>query len=199
MKGNPTQTLAALLLTGLLGIAAAGYVGTDFIESFAPTISGKIPPVSSAKDKGAPHPEQIQPQSTSNHDFNSNWGVIFGSLIPNGFFSADPDDLRKSRSIRTNNPVVGGFQQENRHSSRGSLAASSRLALSARKSRVSARENDRKNLNQATEFKTAHYPLYPCCVDLMGGVLLKITGYAAYSSSSVRRETSSAESQASGA
>ncbi len=93
----------------LLGIAAAGYVGTDFIESFAPTISGKIPPVSSAKDKGAPHPEQIQPQSTSNHDFNSNWGVIFGSLIPNGFFSADPDDLRKSRSIRTNNPGALDF------------------------------------------------------------------------------------------
>jgi len=40
------------------------------------------------------------PQGT----FNEKYGVFFGSLVKNGFFSSDPDDLSVRRSIRTNNP-----------------------------------------------------------------------------------------------
>jgi hypothetical protein len=36
-------------------------------------------------------------------------GPIFGSLVPGGFFSADPMDLSVPRSIRTNNPGALNF------------------------------------------------------------------------------------------
>jgi peptidoglycan hydrolase-like protein with peptidoglycan-binding domain len=41
--------------------------------------------------------------------FNDKYGVFFDSLVPGGFFSHDPDDLRVKRSIRTNNPGALNF------------------------------------------------------------------------------------------
>ncbi|MGB6389857.1 MAG: peptidoglycan-binding protein [Methyloceanibacter sp.] len=36
--------------------------------------------------------------------YNDKYGVYFDSLVPGGFFSHDPDDLKVKRSIRSNNP-----------------------------------------------------------------------------------------------
>src|SRR5262249_21735091 len=36
--------------------------------------------------------------------YNDKYHVFFDSLVPEGFFSHDPDDLSVRRSIRTNNP-----------------------------------------------------------------------------------------------
>jgi N-acetylmuramoyl-L-alanine amidase len=41
--------------------------------------------------------------------FNDKYGVYFDSLVPGGFFSHDPDDLKVRRSIRTNNPGALNF------------------------------------------------------------------------------------------
>ena len=40
---------------------------------------------------------------------NTKYGVTFGSLVANGFFSANPDDINVPRSIRTNNPGALNF------------------------------------------------------------------------------------------
>jgi len=37
------------------------------------------------------------------------YGVVFESLVPGGFFSADPDNLKIKRSIRSNNPGALNF------------------------------------------------------------------------------------------
>jgi Putative peptidoglycan binding domain len=41
--------------------------------------------------------------------FNDKYGIYFDSLVPGGFFSHDPDDLKVRRSIRTNNPGALNF------------------------------------------------------------------------------------------
>ena len=41
--------------------------------------------------------------------YNDKYGVYFDSLVPGGFFSHDPDDLKVKRSIRTNNPGALNF------------------------------------------------------------------------------------------
>lgn len=100
----------------LLGIAAAGYVGTDFIESFAPTITSKTPPAGARGGQGTQAPatpgaqtQNMQSVAISPGAINPKYGVTFGSLVPDGFFSADPDDLSVRRSIRTNNPGALNF------------------------------------------------------------------------------------------
>jgi hypothetical protein len=99
----------------LFGIAAAGYAGTDFIEAMAPTIVGAAgkrtashpPTAASSAAQGtaipaasaAPHPTPLLALA----------GVVYGSLVPGGFYSADPYNLGVSRSIRTNNPGALNF------------------------------------------------------------------------------------------
>jgi hypothetical protein len=90
----------------LLGIAAAGYAGTDFLESFAPTIVGRKPPVVASGLNGSrtvPPPPVPTPEAASNPGLNPQFKVTFESLVPGGFFSSDPEDLKVPRSIRTNN------------------------------------------------------------------------------------------------
>jgi D-alanyl-D-alanine carboxypeptidase len=36
--------------------------------------------------------------------YNAKYGVYFDCLVPNGFYSFNPDDLSVDRSVRTNNP-----------------------------------------------------------------------------------------------
>ena len=101
----------------LLGIAAAGYAGTDFIEAFAPTITSKAPPIlpggspqTAAQLTPAPIVVTVAPAPpVPASPVNPKYGVAFGSLVPGGFFSADPDDLNVHRSIRTNNPGALNF------------------------------------------------------------------------------------------
>ena len=41
----------------------------------------------------------------------------YGSLVPGGFFSADPEDMHVPRSVRTNNPGalnISAWQKERR-------------------------------------------------------------------------------------
>jgi hypothetical protein len=101
----------------LLGIMAAGYAGTDFVEAFLPTIA-KRSPVPAAPDAVMPRvaaglreaaavrPVQLLPPAAA---FNAKYGVTFCSLVPGGFYSGDPDDLRVHRSVRTNNPGALNF------------------------------------------------------------------------------------------
>lgn len=103
----------------LLGIAAAGYAGTDFVEAFAPTITGRAPLTSPKLQPAAlapaiPSPALVQTFATPATQtapgmLNPKYGVTFGSLVPGGFFSGDPDDLNVHRSIRTNNPGALNF------------------------------------------------------------------------------------------
>lgn len=94
----------------LFGIAAAGYAGADFIEAMAPSIVGAAgKPVTPNPTNTAPPPAAnaanaraaISPQAAS---LPATGGVAYGSLVPGGFYSADPYDLNVKRSIRTNNP-----------------------------------------------------------------------------------------------
>jgi hypothetical protein len=93
----------------LLGIAAAGYSGTDLIESFAPTIIGRIRGATAPRAQ-APGAARTVPEAAgagrSGADASAQpfTGVVFGALVPGGFFSSDPGDLSVPRSIRTNNP-----------------------------------------------------------------------------------------------
>ena len=104
---NPTGNVSVLF-----GIAAAGYAGTDFIEALAPTIvggtvkttAGNSPSVGAVgaqvrAPSVTPHAGQQQPLA----------GVAYGSLVPGGFYSSDPNNLNVSRSIRTNNPGALNF------------------------------------------------------------------------------------------
>jgi hypothetical protein len=103
----------------LFGVAAAGYAGTDFLESFAPTIVGKKPPVlgptptntgDSIGSRTAPTRFLIPSGRTvANQGVNQQFNVTFGALVPGGFFSADPVNLNVRRSIRTNNPGALNF------------------------------------------------------------------------------------------
>ena len=103
----------------LFGIAAAGYAGTDFLESFAPTIVGKKPPVvaqastnATVSVGGQTVPARlITPlaAAASNQGMNQQLTTAFGALVPGGFFSADPGNLNVRRSIRTNNPGALDF------------------------------------------------------------------------------------------
>ena len=91
----------------LFGIAAAGYAGTDFIEAMAPTIVG------AAGKPATPNPAAAAPSLSQNAPAAATpqaaispaaGGVAYGSLVPGGFYSADPYNLSVKRSIRTNNP-----------------------------------------------------------------------------------------------
>jgi hypothetical protein len=94
----------------LLGIAAAGYAGTDFIEALAPSIIGAAgqtvtpkpvvptPPVA----QGPPNPPAGPAPNAPL--MRAVGGVTYGSLVPGGFYSSDPTNLSIPRSIRTNNP-----------------------------------------------------------------------------------------------
>ena len=91
----------------MLGIAAAGYAGTDFIEAFAPSVSAaQIPPLPRLTT-GAVQPQGVAPivmntatlpqtstSATSTNAADTKYGASFGSLVPNGFFSSDPGDLK---------------------------------------------------------------------------------------------------------
>jgi hypothetical protein len=102
----------------MFGIAAAGYAGTDFIEAFAPTIKGAAVPLldqptvmsypSSPGPAGIPT-QLILTQSPTVASLNLQSGITYESLVPGGFFSADPYDLAVPRSIRTNNPGALNF------------------------------------------------------------------------------------------
>ena len=106
----------------MLGIAAAGYAGTDFIEAFAPSVSAaQIPPLPRLTT-GAVQPQGVAPivmntatlpqtstSATSTNAADTKYGASFGSLVPNGFFSSDPDDLKVPRAVRTNNPGALNF------------------------------------------------------------------------------------------
>ena len=90
-------------LSTLLGIAAAGYAGTDFIEAMAPTIVG------AAGKTATPNPpapaEAITPAGGPPlHALPPAGGVTYGSLVPGGFYSSDPYNQSVPRAIRTNNP-----------------------------------------------------------------------------------------------
>jgi hypothetical protein len=105
----------------MLGISAAGYAGADFIEAFAPTIVKRAQTALPVQMRG----ENIQARNTQSGPIasqpqigpalvpagvlNTKYGVVFASLVTNGFFSADPDDPRVRRSIRTNNPGALNF------------------------------------------------------------------------------------------
>jgi hypothetical protein len=102
----------------LLGIAAAGYAGTDFIEAFVPTITGKTLPKLVQGQGPSAQQQSLAAQAVSGAPLfqpaivgvpNAKYGVVFDSLVPNGFFSADPDDYSVHRSIRTNNPGALNF------------------------------------------------------------------------------------------
>ena len=92
-------------VTLLLGLAAAGYAGADIVESFAPMISG-----GAAGQTVTPNPVPGAPAPTSTAHVAGPAspppaaGGVYGSLVPGGFFSADPYNLSVARSIRTNNP-----------------------------------------------------------------------------------------------
>jgi hypothetical protein len=101
----------------LLGIAAAGYAGTDFIESFLPTIankalsgaaqSGRTLTLARAPEPLAPEPPVTPPAPATG--FNARYGTTFCALAPGGFYSDNPDDPNVHRSIRTNNPGALNF------------------------------------------------------------------------------------------
>jgi hypothetical protein len=120
----------------LLSIAAAGYAGTDFLEAFAPLVTSKSPPsiaqqqsststagasagsgpvqsqTASPQPPSSPAPAAPQPATpalAAGGTVNPKYGVTFASLVPGGFYSADPDDLNVRRSIRTNNPGALNF------------------------------------------------------------------------------------------
>jgi len=90
-------------LSTLLGIAAAGYAGTDFIEAMAPTIVGAA---AKAPTPSPPAPAQAITQAIGPiaQAFPSTVGVTYGSLVPGGFYSSDPYNQSVPRAIRTNNP-----------------------------------------------------------------------------------------------
>ncbi len=102
----------------LLGIMAAGYVGTDFIESFLPTITKAVmpkpsgrgtPPDPRTEDKGDTPAVDAGPQTKASalavDEIPAAKPVVaFGSLVAGGLFSRDPYDLNVCRAVRTNNP-----------------------------------------------------------------------------------------------
>jgi hypothetical protein len=88
----------------LLGIASAGYAGTDFIEAMAPTITGQL-----SKSTTTVADLKANIPGVSGATVNPKYGVTFGSLVQDGFFSANPDDMSVRRSIRTNNPGALNF------------------------------------------------------------------------------------------
>jgi hypothetical protein len=102
----------------LLGIAAAGYAGTDFIEAFGPGMMSNMPAPVKSKLAGRVQ-NGVVPNSTAalipaalagaDGLLNTRYGVTFGALVPKGFFSANPDNLATPRSIRTNNPGALNF------------------------------------------------------------------------------------------
>jgi hypothetical protein len=91
----------------LLGIAAAGYAGADFIDAIAPSIVGTAgrPATqnsASTTPSFAVHSRAaVAPQTAS---LPQAGGIAYGSLVPGGFYSADPYNLNVARSIRTNDP-----------------------------------------------------------------------------------------------
>jgi hypothetical protein len=97
----------------LLGIAAAGYAGTDFIEAFAATLMNKTAPIPASPQTGPAQPQSaggtVGATPPAADGVNAKYGVTFGSLVPSGFFSSDPDNLAVPRSIRTNNPGALNF------------------------------------------------------------------------------------------
>ncbi|MFZ2029413.1 MAG: hypothetical protein WAU68_03815 [Vitreimonas sp.] len=117
----------------MLGLAAAGYVGADVIEAFAPNLSRAssastghdtaATPTGSKSNQGAENEKRDANANVSAHllqriDALSSAigsaalkpqllafsGVNFGSLVPGGYFCATPEDLSIRRSVRTNNP-----------------------------------------------------------------------------------------------
>ena len=101
----------------LLGVMAAGYAGTDFVEAFLPTIAKRSPvpaapdavmppPTAALREAAAVRPAQLLPPAPA---FNAKYGVTFCSLVPGGYYCDDPDDLRIHRSVRTNNPGALNF------------------------------------------------------------------------------------------
>jgi hypothetical protein len=89
----------------LFGIAAAGYAGTDFIEAIAPTIVGAAgKPATPSPAAATPSPSQHAVAAPQAAISPAAGGVAYGSLVPGGFYSADPYNLKVKRSIRTNNP-----------------------------------------------------------------------------------------------
>jgi hypothetical protein len=87
----------------LLGIAAAGYAGTDFIEALAPGIVGAAGKTA-APNPSAPIAPAIQGAGLAARALPAPAGVSYGSLVPGGFFSSDPYNQSVARSIRTNDP-----------------------------------------------------------------------------------------------
>lgn len=96
----------------LLGVVAAGYAGTDFIENtFARLIPAARATAPDGRSVVAPVPEDNAALAASRIAPARNaaaagmaGAVTYGSLVPGGFFSSDPFDLHVHRSIRTNNP-----------------------------------------------------------------------------------------------
>ncbi len=74
------QRLEGLVVDGMVGKQTSKALGLDW--------------------KAAPTPSGV---------YNSKYNVYFDALVPGGFFSHDPDDLKVRRSIRTNNPGALNF------------------------------------------------------------------------------------------
>lgn len=100
--GFANFTGSSIAAQTLIGVMAAGYAGTDVIEAFLPTIGGKpsaAPSPRLVKPLAAPVPAAAAPAVDA----------TFCSLVPGGYFSANPGDLTVRRSIRTNNPGALNF------------------------------------------------------------------------------------------
>jgi hypothetical protein len=94
----------------LVGIILAGYSGTDFIEAIASNLLSKSTPAADkltlqrATGNSAERQFELSPPAVERRVVEANSSVTFGSLLPGGFYSSNPNDVHVHRSIRTNNP-----------------------------------------------------------------------------------------------
>jgi len=108
--GAPQATLTADLKTaldataGLVDPAATALLGDP---TTLPKVAGADQPVSG---DGGPVAGGGGPGV-----FNAKRNAFFCSLVPGGFFSSDPDDMRVLRSVRTNNPGALNISDWQRH------------------------------------------------------------------------------------